>query len=369
MNEVATSKVRFAGPDVTRAIALIGVVVMNYHGYLNHGDDGVNRSFAERVFDPWNGPLATRFAATFVTVAGVGVTLLTNRSRLASDRAAIRADRWRLVRRGLLLYTFGLVIEWIWNGTILFYYGAFFMVAALLFTLRIRWLALVGGFSAAFAAWLKVWEFDRQMAGHDVSWLHPRINSPRNLLLRTFVDYTHPLFPWLAFVCVGIVLGRYYHDLSRLRWRIAGGAAGLLVGTYLLNSLLAPSPIDSRGEVRSNLILSTRPFDRGLLYTLGAIGSSVLAIMLISACADRFPTSTPGQLLGHAGQMTLSLYVAHVLVFNAAVTWWGWVQPTGLDTALVFSFVFWVLAIGIGAWWHRFLGVGPLERIYRNIGG
>ena len=30
-----TARVRLVGPDVTRAIALIGVVLMNYHGYLN----------------------------------------------------------------------------------------------------------------------------------------------------------------------------------------------------------------------------------------------------------------------------------------------------------------------------------------------
>ena len=110
---------RLIGPDVTRAIALIGVVIMNFHGFLNGGDDHIDRSFAERVFDPTDGPLTTRFAAVFVLVAGMGVTLMTNRTRLARDRVAIRDERWRLVRRGLLLLTFGLLIEWIWKGTIL----------------------------------------------------------------------------------------------------------------------------------------------------------------------------------------------------------------------------------------------------------
>ena len=57
-------------------------------------------------FDPWNGPLSTRFAATFVLVAGVGVTLLTRRSRRSGDAAAVRrspldarAPRSRAVRR------------------------------------------------------------------------------------------------------------------------------------------------------------------------------------------------------------------------------------------------------------------------------
>ena len=39
--------------------------------------------------------------------------------------------RWRLVARGLLLYAFGLLFDFIWPGTILPYYGAMFVVAAL----------------------------------------------------------------------------------------------------------------------------------------------------------------------------------------------------------------------------------------------
>src|SRR4051812_40034503 len=104
---------RLAGPDVTRAVALIGVVVMNFHGYLNGADDPAHRSYAQRIFNTVDGPLSTRFAATFVLVAGMGVTMLTNRSRLSGDRAAIRDNRWRLARRGLLLFTFGLLIEWV----------------------------------------------------------------------------------------------------------------------------------------------------------------------------------------------------------------------------------------------------------------
>ena len=56
--------------------------VMNYHGYLIlHGGRSAE-STVNRLFDPWKGPLSTRFAATFVTVAGMGITLLTNRSRV-----------------------------------------------------------------------------------------------------------------------------------------------------------------------------------------------------------------------------------------------------------------------------------------------
>ena len=109
---------------------MIGVVLMNYHGYLIVLGGPTGDSFVDHVFDPWMGPLSTRFAATFVVIAGMGITLMTNRGRLSGDRYRQSADRWTLFRRGFLLYCFGFFFEWIWNGTILFFYGAYFMVGA-----------------------------------------------------------------------------------------------------------------------------------------------------------------------------------------------------------------------------------------------
>ena len=84
---------RLPGPDVVRAVALIGVVVMNYHGYLmfRGAAVGVGDSTLDRFFDPFEGPLSTRFASTFVLTAGVGITLLTR--RVVADRAAHSSRR------------------------------------------------------------------------------------------------------------------------------------------------------------------------------------------------------------------------------------------------------------------------------------
>ena len=109
MTAVTHRRPRLVGLDVTRALALVGVVIMNYHGYLNGsgavaGPDG---SLAQRWFDPWTGVLSTRFAATFVVVAGAGVSLLTERSRTSTDldtrRDARRDDRYRCIGNGLSL--------------------------------------------------------------------------------------------------------------------------------------------------------------------------------------------------------------------------------------------------------------------------
>jgi len=360
---------RVPGPDVVRALALIGVVVMNYHGYLIIRGASPSPGWWTDVFDPFAGPLLTRFASTFVLTAGVGITLLTR--RVVADRAAgvegadaaVLAMRWRLVRRGLLLYVLGQVLEVIWNGTIIVYYGAMFVVAAVLFTLASRWVAVVG-IVCALAGWaINTWVFWQREDGQDVSWLlQPGTDTVRRFVFDLAVNGTHPLLPWMAFLCAGIILGRHLDDPT---WRpLVAGLGVMLFASGVLASTLASTPFTEE-------LLSTSPRDRGLAYVASVLGTALIAFAAISFLADR-ATGLGADLvdpLRRAGQMTLTLYVAHILVFNLVVDWLGVVEPAGLGTALLFSAVFWIAAIAAGTAWHRRVGRGPLERIYRSFGG
>jgi uncharacterized membrane protein YeiB len=313
------------------------------------------------VFDPWRGPLATRFAAVFVTLAGMGITLLTRRSRASGDRLATSADRWTLVRRGVLLYAFGFFLNWVWDGTILVYYGAFFIVGALLFTLRSRWLVVVGVTSALIAAAVRWYAVQHQTNGHDVTWLlqRPSVDphSPKEQLLETFIRGTHPLFPWLVFLCLGMVLGRMLPFSPLLRMRLATAGFVALAAGYLARHVLP----------MHDTLKSTTPFDRGVLYTLTAVGSTLLAVSLLGWLCERYRTSAAVTALATAGRTTLTLYVAHVLVFDLLVDRWRWVRPGGLGTSLTFALAFWVVAVAAAVLWHRRFALGPLEWVYRRF--
>lgn len=356
---------RLPGPDVVRAIALIGVVVMNYHGYLVFRGDGriPDSTVVERFFDPFTGPLSTRFASTFVLTAGVGITLLTRRVVAAGDRPAIRTMRWRLVRRGLVLYVLGQFLDEIWRGTIILYYGAMFILAAALFTLATRWIVAIG-ITSALAGWgIATWSFWQIEDGQSVAWLYqPGRTSVRQYVVDVMVNGTHPLFPWLVFLCAGIVVGRYLHIPEWRRW--CGGTGVCLFVVATIVSQLADTPFTSE-------LLSRHPFDRGLVYVASALGTSLVAFASISWLADRATGGADVLVdpLRRAGQMTLTLYIAHILVFNLVVDWLDLVQPDGLGTALTFALAFWVVAIAAGSLWHRRFGRGPAERVYRAIGG
>lgn len=350
---------RKPGPDVVRALAMAGVVAMNYHGYLILRGGREEGGAVYDLFDPWTGPLSTRFAATFVLTAGVGVTLMTRSS--VNDPQRRNDMSWRLVRRGLLLYGVGMVFDFIWPGTILPYYGALFVMAAVLYRLSSWWLAAIGT-AAAVAGWaINWWAFESSLDGNDTDWLtNPGQRSPLGVVANVFVNGTHPLFPWLAFFCAGIVVGRI---LGTAWWRPATIAAGFgLVTVATLAGLAATG-------ITSTEVLSTHPFDRGLAYTASALGTALLAFALITAAADTFANTPLVRVFQQAGQLSLSVYIAHALVFNLFVDWLDVVEPDGIATSLGFAFAVWLAAMAGAIAYQRRFGRGPAETLYRRLTG
>lgn len=345
---------RRPGPDVVRGLAMLGVVVMNYHGYLIHrgaARDGSPATLYD-LFDPWVGPLATRFAATFVVTAGVGVTLLTRSRRPGTS--------WRLVRRGLLLWAVGLAFDELWAGTILVYYGAMFVVAALLWRLPSLAVAAVGVGSAVAGFALRWYVLERELDGLGTTWLTDPPTTPHGLVIDVFVNGTHPLFPWLAFLCAGIVLGRLF-DTSW--WRDGAIALGvLLFSVATIVSVGATGP--RRGE-----LLASDPYSRSLVYTASALGTALVAFAVISALADRFGGSPVVQLLRRSGQLSLTIYILHALAFKLLVDWVDVVEPDGIAVALGLAMAYWVVALVAAAAYQRRFGRGPAEQLYRFLTG
>jgi hypothetical protein len=250
-----------------------------------------------------------------------------------------------------------------------------FVIAAFLFTLATPWLVAIGVGAALAGAGIHWWVYEQAQDGHATSWLtNPPTSSPRGLLFNVFVNGTHPLLPWLAFLCAGMILGRY---LGRRGQRSAPATAvepwapiALIGGITLFGiaTLLSDALGGADATPLAVELASRHPFDRGLLYTASALGTALAAFALIYTLATRFAGSSVVQLLAHAGQMSLTLYVLHALVFNFVVNWQGWIRPAGLDLALAFAAGFWIVAILAGALWHSYRGIGPVEWVYRKLG-
>lgn len=357
---------RLVGIDVARAVALLGVVTMNWTEVFNEDDlatrgVGEGPHWLERLLAPYEGPLTTRFAATFVVLAGIGVTLLGARARRTGDPGELRAARWRLRRRGVLLFAFGYAFEWVWPGQILSYYGAYLTIGSFLVTWPPRRLLVLAGVVAASSA-LLLWPWTSDA---DWSWLlFVGSDSPRNLLFNTVLNGTHPLVPWFALFLVGMAVGHADLGDRLVRARLAVTGAALLAGGYVVASVL-----DRTVDGRFALVGSTDPFPYLPLYAVVATGSSLLAIAVLVSLAERFPRAPVVRALALAGQMTLSLYLLHAFVANALVDVLDLDGRLGLVPALGVAVAFWAVTVPLAAAWRRWLGLGPAERLYREFGG
>jgi len=145
--------------------------------------------------------------------------------------------------------------------------------------------------------------------------------------------------------------------ITIVRWQMAMAGVTLVLFGYLAEAGLAVHPI----------LRSTDPFDRGLLYMVTAIGTTLSAISVLGWLADRTRSSTVTQVLADTGRTTLTLYVGHVLAFDLVVDWLGWVEPGGVGTALALALIYWVIAVAVAVEIHRHFQLGPLEWVYRKF--
>jgi uncharacterized membrane protein YeiB len=110
-----------------------------------------------------------------------------------------------------------------------------------------------------------------------------------------------------------------------------------------------------------------------MLFSLGTLATAVVALCLVSLVVEHVSRSVrmrlPAKFLARAGRMTLSVYFLHVIFFNLVVHQLHWVGATGLDTALVLSMSFYIVALFLASKWNKHFGLGPAERVYRAFGG
>ncbi|MFT5216199.1 MAG: hypothetical protein ACI83H_001320 [Glaciecola sp.] len=123
-------KKRIIEIDVARALAVIGMIVVNFK--VVFGENGRNwvKSFAS-FFDG-------KAAATFVVLAGVGLALITNSAIQNNDKAKLKIARNRILKRALFLFIIGISYITTWSADILHLYGIYMAIIILILTSKER---------------------------------------------------------------------------------------------------------------------------------------------------------------------------------------------------------------------------------------
>ncbi len=362
---------RIEGYDLARALAIFGMVVVNFRIVMGAGGWPLETQSGPGWLQFLTGLLDGRAAATFVVLAGAGVALGARRAVASGDRSALSAARKTLWKRAAFLFLGGLLFATVWEADILHFYGWYIGIGALLIAFPNR--ALLGAAALlllAFPILLMTFAYDAEWNPDTLA--YEGFWTPAGQARHLFFNGFHPVVPWLAFLLLGIWLGRQNVLDSAVRRRLfIGGAAVALTAEIVSAALVAlltrgASPEDA--EVITALLgseaLPPMPF-----YMLAGGGTAVAVIMLAVAFAQRFPGALWTRALVAAGQLALTIYVAHVLIGMGGLSAVGRLENQSLPFAAAASAAFYALAVAFAVLWRKRFDRGPLEWIMRKWSG
>ena len=358
------SQERIAGFDIARSLAIFGMVIVHFLLVMT---DGVP---PEKWSDTLLELLDGRPAATFVILAGMGVTLMSNK---LTDPNAVQSRRRTgaiLRHRGLLLLGFGFLNLTIWQGDILRVYGVSLLIVSWLVWRSSRTLLLTSlAFILFFCVLLASVDYDRNWDWNTMT--YHRLWTPAGLLRSLFYDGFRSVFPWTGLLILGLWLGRLDWSTAETPRKAVAWGLTLLVASSATSGLLLrwlsvhPQPdLDQETAAALFGLQSMPPLP---IFLLNALGCSLLVIGISTLIERRWRDGWLVKALAATGRMAFTWYAAHIVIGLGGVIVLGWTRTSHLQ-ALGAAVGFFAAAVTISFWWRGRFRNGPLEFILRSVG-
>lgn len=280
------------GVDVARGVALIGIVVLNI--LPTEGDT----QFVSTLF-------GGRAAALFALIAGISIALQSGGRRPPSGHA-MTATRAALALRGLMIIAIGLLLGRTETSVeiILAYYGILFLLAIPLLGLGRRTLlalAVVFAVLGPVAMQLvRAWWPDMPRLDNEYTFALAGAN-PGTFLTDMLLTGNYPFLPWLAYICVGLAVGRLDLTSRKVGAVLLAAGASLAASMWVLSALLL-----GPGGGYERLVAATPLLDRAQINQFMSLGEAEAAEVLPATAgwwlAILAPhTSTPVTILSTLG--------------------------------------------------------------------
>lgn len=349
---------RESGYDLARGLAVFGMVLVNFKFVA--GLEGVEDGWLGRAVGLFDG----RAAATFVTLAGIGVSLLCRRRRQGVDVEGLKSCRIILLKRAMFLFVLGFFDTFFWVGDILHFYSIYLVIAALLLdaTSRRLWAAAVSSIFVFLALFLfldyeKGWDWE--------AFKYAGLWRPGGFLRHLFFNGFHPVFPWIAFLLAGLCLGRQDWSGRRAKWALFATGSAIAAAAELASRVLSAWAAAGGGDEaeRFALLFGTQAMPPTPLYLIAGGGTAVAVIASCLIIAEKFRDSRWLEPFVATGQMALSLYVAHVAAFNILER----IQNPSLHRVVGWAIGFYAVCLAAAWSWRRRFERGPLEAAMRWV--
>jgi uncharacterized membrane protein YeiB len=346
---------RIIGFDLARAFAILAMMV-----------DHCAQALGPKQPIGWGGALLGlidgRASATFVVLAGVGVTLLNRRQSAAEIRSV-------LVRRGAFLLAIGFINQAIWPGDILRLFGVTMMAAGFFVGFSSR--ALLGtaiGVMLAFPALMLMVDYNARWDWE--TFTYRGLWTPTGALRNLFYDGFRPVIPWAGLLILGMWIGRLDTTRASVRRRMLLWGVGLTAATetvshYALKIWLSHPGGFSEDTIRS--ICETASMPPLPIFLLTVIGTALTVIALALMGGHRWQRATFTLPLIATGQMALTWYLFHIVVGAAWVRKKGWHTAGTVTNGLLVGVIFFAIIVVLSTLWKRRFKYGPMEWVLRNV--
>jgi uncharacterized protein len=356
-------KQRVTGFDLARALAIFGMVIVNFKVAMN-------AEIGNSLLMSFAGIFEGRASALFVILAGIGVTFLTTKASESADKSLVLKNRLSLIKRGLLLILIGLAYTPIWQADILHFYGFYFLIAATLFMATDKSLLL------ASATIMLIFPVLMIFFNYEQNWNWSTLNyenlwSFDGMIRHIVFNGFHPIFPWAAFLIFGMWLGRQDLSQTLIRNRLLVGSLIILVVTecsfyYIRTALGDGSEVGMLSEEVA-FLFSTSVIPPLPQYILSAGSSAIIVLVACLYFSEKFFESNLNKWLYQTGQMSLTLYVAHVIIGMGFLESIGRLENQTINFSLFSALIFCVCGIVFSVAWFKFFKTGPLEWIFRKL--
>ncbi len=344
---------RLIGLDIARYLAFVGMVLVNFDIVMSYGVQST-----EGFFNEFIGHLQGRASATFVVLAGIGLGL----SSFKKESQTVNT----IVKRSIFLLILGLLNMTIFEGDILHYYAFYFLFGVFLLPFGNRALILVISIlNLVFFSMMLFIDYESGWNFEELTYtgFWTIYGFTRNLFFNGF----HPVFPWLGFFLLGILMSRVLLKKRQVQIKMISWGLIAIIFSEIMSFIISGYVIPADSELQFLFMTDSMP--PMPLYFLAASGSALLIIGLCLLVSEKFKESKIYSLIAPAGTQTLTLYVLHIIVGLGFIDAIGFTGTQTSSQAFVAAIIFCILGTIFAFTWSKWFRRGIFESLMRKLTG
>ena len=353
---------RILGIDFARALALIGMIIVNFKIFFGENGNELLVYLASTI--------EGKASATFVFLAGVGIALMSNNTLKQNNQEKICSIKNKIFKKAIFLFFFGLLFIPIWDADILHFYGIYMLITIYFIPKKPSYI-LFGAFSfMVFYVVLffifnyeKGWDFE--LLEYSGFWTID--GFIRNLFFNGF----HPVFAWVVFMLIGLWLGKQNIDDTKFLKRLFFISGFSFIFIHLFSKFLINFLAQDNTVLLEELtyLIGTEAIPPLPIYLLNGIFISFIVVSGSILFTKKFNGSKLVLALNKMGQLSLSIYIFHIIIgiipFLLIVE--NKMGTFSIEFSLFYSFIFSFISLVFANIWLKYTSYGPFETLMRKL--